>query len=164
MRSEDDIYQFPHLKWLRGSVMNYPVDHFLNRRRDGRILIPEYQRPLVWTLEQKVRFMESLILGLPIGEYTVHKNADFQLELLDGQQRWNAIFGYCDDEFAVFGLKFSELTQHSSERGILGRTFPCRQMEGLTLDQRIEAYNRLAYGGTPHIIEPLPDFDPWRPT
>lgn len=104
-------YQFPELSWRRGSNLSTVVEHGLQLRRDGRWIIPDFQRPLVWTEEQKIRFVESLILGLPVGEYTLHKTPDFKYEVLDGQQRWDAIFCYVDGKFPVFGLYYGQLNE-----------------------------------------------------
>jgi hypothetical protein len=143
------MLQFPEYAWLRGSTLNTVVEHGLNLRRNDRWIIPDYQRPLVWTEDQKVKFLESLILGLPVGSYTLHRNEDFNCEVIDGQQRWNAIFCYVDDEFPVFGLKYSELNQVTT-RFFESLQFPHRLVTRLTYKDRVEAYERMAYGGTPH--------------
>ena len=147
--SEIEQYQFPELKWLRGGALATTVEHGIHLRSVGRWHIPEYQRPLVWSEEQNVRFLESVILGLPIGEYTLHQNPNYIYEVIDGQQRWNAIFRYVDNHFPVFGLYYRDLNE-TTVRGFLCITFAHRAIKGLTLDQRKEAYERLAYGGTPH--------------
>jgi hypothetical protein len=147
--TESEPMQFPVLTWLRGSTLSTTVEHGIFLREKGRLLTPDYQRPLVWTLEQKVRFIESLVLDLPIGEYTLHMNPGHMSELLDGQQRWNAIFAYIDGEFPVFGLHYDDLN-HRTKMEINFRSFPHRKIQGLTYDQRVEAYTRMAYGGTPH--------------
>lgn len=142
-------YQFPKLSWRQGSTLNTVVEHGVFRREEGRWRIPDFQRGLVWTEEQKILFIESLIYGLPIGEYTLHKNPDYTYDVLDGQQRWNAIFSYIDNEFPVFGLKWEDLN-YTTKNAFMSLPFAHRAVEGFTEEQKIEAYNRLAYGGTPH--------------
>lgn len=142
-------YQFPELSWRRGSNLSTVVEHGLQLRRNGRWVIPDFQRGLVWTTEQKIRFIESLILGLPVGEYTLHRTPDYKYEVLDGQQRWDAIFCYVDGEFPVFEHYWEDLnplTRIAFEH----LSFPHRACEGYTYEQKLEAYNRMAYGGTPH--------------
>jgi hypothetical protein len=147
-------YQFPVIEYLRGSSFNMNIEHGLYLRKIGEWIIPDFQRELVWTVEQKIAFMESLILNLPVGEYALHelpfKKGHNGYEVLDGQQRWSAIFGYVDDEFPVFGYKYSELNE-ITQRCFKQLAFPLRMIRGLTYEQRLDVYNRLAYGGTPHV-------------
>ena len=144
-------YQFPEFPWRRSGSIGTVLEHGINLRERGRWYVPAYQRPLVWTQEQKVKFLESLILGLPVGEYTLHKNSDYTQEVVDGQQRWNAIFAYVDNEFPVFGMYYRDLNAFTEMR-FLSIQFPHRLIENLTYTQRVEVYNRLAYGGTAHEI------------
>ena len=144
--------QFPELPHLKGNHYQTTIRHGLLLQEEGVLVIPDFQRGLVWTTEQKVRFIESLVTGLPIGEYTIHyDNKTPKYELLDGQQRWNAIFSYVNGEFEVFGLKWSDLNKDSVY--VFSNTqFPYREITGLTEEQKLDVYNRLAYGGTPHEI------------
>ena len=141
-------YLFPEFKLVRGCPLATTISHGMNIRACGEWIVPAFQRPLVWTEEQKIRFVESLILELPVGEYTVHLTKS-GYEILDGQQRWSAVFDYLDDKFAVFGYKWSELNE-VTRRCFKNKHFPCREVRNLTPEQALEVYNRLAYGGTPH--------------
>jgi len=144
--------QFPELSWRHGSTLCTCVEHGVSLRKAGRWVIPDFQRGLVWTQQQKISFVESLIYGLPIGEYTLHKTADYKYELLDGQQRWDAIFCYMNNEFPVFGLKWEDLNDRTKDNFVC-KQFAHRLVEGFTEAQKLEAYNRLAYGGTPHEVK-----------
>jgi len=95
--------------------------------------------------------MESLILGLPVGSYCIHQSFehDVKIELLDGLQRWGAIFAYYDNEFPVFGLFAKDL--NDVELRSLGMTlFPVIKAERFTEAEKHELFTRLAYGGTPN--------------
>lgn len=48
---------------------------------------PEFQRSFRWSNMQKVRLIESVLLGLPIPPIFVFQNKDGKWELIDGQQR-----------------------------------------------------------------------------
>lgn len=48
---------------------------------------PEFQRSFRWSNMQKVRLIESVLLGLPIPPIFVFQNRDGKWELIDGQQR-----------------------------------------------------------------------------
>ena len=137
---------------LYGSTYNGIVSSAICWKESGRWVIPDFQRPLVWTTEQKILFIESMVGRLPIGEYTVHRTKDSKYEVLDGQQRWNAIFSYMADEFPVNGYLWSELNDRSKAH-FEDSPFAYRLVERLTEEEKIDVYNRLAYGGTPH--EPI---------
>lgn len=132
--------------------MNIGRDLEPGERRLGWFVLPAFQRPPVWTLEQRVRFIESCWLGLPIGVFIWNDamGTRFDQWLLDGQQRVGTVLGYMADEFPVMGYRFSELTEADHRRWDMSVSFPCR-ITNLTDEAALrDVYDRLAYGGTPH--------------
>jgi hypothetical protein len=122
-------------------------------------LLPDWQRPRVWTPAQNVRFIESIWYDLPIGSYVV--NADFRSGnrfdnyLIDGQQRWSAIADYLADHYTVFGERYSDLSVLDKRRFGL-HVFPCVETKLTSEAELKEIYDRLAYGGTPHDLAGRP--------
>lgn len=91
----------------------------------NEIVIPEVQRDLVWTKSQKQLLIDSIMRDIDIPKLyfrDVQIDGKLKFEVIDGQQRLNAIFGYMKDEFEmpkdadpfngedIAGKKFSELT------------------------------------------------------
>jgi hypothetical protein len=117
--------------------------------------LPPFQRPPVWSLAQKVRFIESIWQGLPLGAYVVNRvvamDGDLRYDgwLLDGQQRITAIVEYVADAFPVMGYRWSGLTK--GDRRQFDMT-PMSYLETQLTDPVLlrEVYERLAYGGTAH--------------
>ena len=73
---------------------------------------PEYQRGLVWTLEDKVALIDSIFNNVDIGKFTFIK-PDYimdKTEVLDGKQRLTTILEYYEDRFEYKGYKFSDLS------------------------------------------------------
>src|SRR6266568_1181222 len=83
---------------------DYPVDGLVKRLESGDIAIPTFdpevepaidvegfQRQFVWTKPQCDRFIESLLLGLPVPGIFLVKQPDGRLLVLDGQQRMRTI-------------------------------------------------------------------------
>ena len=79
---------------------DYPVDGLVKRLKSHDIVIPTFdpesessgslegfQRRFVWTKPQSDKFIESLLLGLPVPGIFLVKQADGRLLVLDGQQR-----------------------------------------------------------------------------
>lgn len=123
----------------------------------GWFVLPPFQRPPVWTEAQKVRFIESCLMGLPIGVFVFNRTeaeSRFDNWLLDGQQRITAVLEYVADAFPVLGYRFSELTPTDHRKWIMGTAFASLQTRIENEAELREVYDRLSYGGTPH--EPKP--------
>lgn len=119
--------------------------------------LPDFQRGLKWTEEMNIKFVTSVWMGGHLGTYMFHA-PDWENDgtamrfsgwLLDGQQRLNAIERYWRDEFKVFGLLWSELTQ-SERRRFFNTKFASYEVE-LWDEQKIrDAYNLHNFGGVAH--------------
>ena len=71
------------------------IGELMNLYRDYELIInPNFQRYFVWTESQKTRFIESIILGIPIPPIFVHQNEDGVWELVDGLQRLSTILEF----------------------------------------------------------------------
>ncbi|NPT27035.1 DUF262 domain-containing protein [Pseudomonas aeruginosa] len=68
-------------------------------------LRPEYQRRLRWSNTQKSRLIESLLLNIPIPPVFLYENDGARYEVMDGQQRLNAIKEFQEGEFPLTGLE-----------------------------------------------------------
>ncbi|MBI4638263.1 MAG: DUF262 domain-containing protein [Candidatus Rokubacteria bacterium] len=92
---------------------DYPVDGLVKRISAGSIFIPPFQRGYVWTLTQASKFVESLLLGLPVPGIFLSKEEQTQrLMVIDGQQRlrtleyfYEGIFRPTSREFALQGVQ-----------------------------------------------------------
>lgn len=79
---------------------DYPVDGLVKRIRDGSIYIPPFQRDFVWSLRQASRFVESLLLGLPVPGIFLSRDEETQrLLVIDGQQRLRSLQYFYDGIF-----------------------------------------------------------------
>lgn len=80
---------------------NYQAWRYIVNRR--------YQRKLVWTLEEKRKFIDSIISGYPVPIVLLaERKAEAQnlFEIIDGMQRLNAIFSFIENEYDVRGAYF----------------------------------------------------------
>ena len=93
---------------------NYQARQYMVNRR--------YQRKLVWTLDEKRRFIDSLLSGFPVPIVLLaeRKGAGGQgfFEIIDGMQRMNAVFGYIENEYAVDG-RFFDLNTMAETKALL---------------------------------------------
>ncbi|MEY4504208.1 MAG: hypothetical protein RL154_501 [Pseudomonadota bacterium] len=70
-----------------GEIMNLYNDDVL-------IIQPEYQRAYRWSDEQKTKFIESILLGIPIPPIFVAEDTFGKWELVDGLQRVSTILSF----------------------------------------------------------------------
>lgn len=109
---EDEVEESDEVAPYRYSVASYgadyPVDGIVKRLREDSILVPDFQRRYVWSLPQASRFVESLLLGLPVPGVFLEKDAKSQkLLVIDGQQRLLSLRYFYDGIFEKTGRKFS---------------------------------------------------------
>ena len=57
-------------------------------------LQPDYQRKFVWDKKTMSKFIESLLLSIPIPTIFLAENSDDTFEVIDGQQRLTTIFAF----------------------------------------------------------------------
>jgi len=87
---------------------DYPVDGLVQRLQDESIEIPEFQRGFVWNRRRASRFIESLLLGLPVPGIFLSKDPETQkLLVIDGQQRLRTLQYFYQGVFAASGREFS---------------------------------------------------------
>ena len=82
---------------------------FNSYRRDRYRVNRRYQRKLVWSVEEKQRLIDSIVLALPLPLFLIAEadsKPDSPLELIDGMQRLNAIFSFIEQEFDYNGKYF----------------------------------------------------------
>lgn len=125
---------------------------------------PEYQRAYRWDDFQKTRFIESILLGIPVPPIFVAENSESKWELVDGLQRISTIlsfFGLLEGN-KNFVLTESELIGELLN-GISINELPIKfkltlkravcRVEILkwdsSFDMRYELFNRLNTGGSP---------------
>jgi hypothetical protein len=108
---------------------DYTVDGLVKRMRDGAVYVPEFQRGFVWDLKDASRFVESLLLGLPVPSIFLSKEADTgKLLVVDGQQRLLSLRYFYDGIWEPTKREFSL-------RGV-DRTFEGKTYKGLREEDR----------------------------
>jgi uncharacterized protein with ParB-like and HNH nuclease domain len=104
--SEEEVLDFTYSITSYGA--DYPVDSLVKRLREKKIKVPSFQRGFVWSERQASRFIESLLLGLPVPGIFLSKDMDSaDLLVIDGQQRLKSLHYFYDGniEEKVFRLK-----------------------------------------------------------
>ncbi|MFH7001781.1 DUF262 domain-containing protein [Flavobacterium bizetiae] len=68
------------------------------------IFVPEYQRDFTWDTVRQSRFIESVILGLPIPLIFVAENKDSAWEIVDGSQRVRTLNAFLSNKLRLSSL------------------------------------------------------------
>ena len=68
-------------------------------------LIPSYQRRFNWDYRRQSRFIESLLIGLPIPFLFFADLKSGQLEIVDGRQRLETCKVFLSNELVLTGLE-----------------------------------------------------------
>ncbi len=89
-------------------------------------LTPEYQRRKRWDLQKKSLLIESLLMNLPVPPIFLYEMEPARYEVMDGQQRLNAVLEFYHNRLELKGLE-----TWPSLNGRTYDTFPSRIKRGL---------------------------------
>lgn len=126
-------------------LTEYSVELLAGKMRKGEFVVPPYQRAYTWEEDRKSRFIESLLLGLPIPFLFFWEMPDGKLEIVDGSQRLRSIeefvlgdlrLGELAGLTALSGFKFSDLPE-SRQRKINNRS-----IRGIVLNEHADKQAR----------------------
>ena len=144
---------------------DYTVDSIVQRIEKEKIFVPPFQRKYVWTQIQASRFIESLILGLPVpGVFFSKEEATERLLIIDGQQRilsianfYRGVFG--EKKFRLKGVQedlegktyeeLNEADQNRLDDSILHATIIKQDTPSDDESSIYMVFERLNTGGTP---------------
>ena len=97
----DDEKLEQRIKDLRNNLTTDRLDmsygEIINMYQSGDLIIsPEFQRLFRWKNFQKTRFIESILLGIPIPPIFVAEDKEGKWELVDGLQRYQLYYHFLD--------------------------------------------------------------------
>lgn len=100
---------------------DYDVEGLVKRLRTGDAKIPDFQRGYVWPLKQASRFVESLLLGLPVpGIFLSTEQETKKLLVIDGHQRLTTLRGFYD---GIFPTSKKEFALTDVQKSFVGKTY-----------------------------------------
>jgi len=79
------------------STDGYPmsIGELMSLYKEGELDIhPEFQRFFRWSIQQKSKLIESILLGIPIPSIFVSQRQDGIWDVVDGLQRLSTIFEF----------------------------------------------------------------------
>ena len=109
---------------------------------------PEFQRRLVWTMEDKNKFLETVLMGFPFPEiYVADGDVDTETAkgtqlLVDGQQRVSTLCQYFsgDPKLVLKSVRpYAQLDEEERKR-FLGYDVAVRDLGSVTKEQVLEVF------------------------
>lgn len=135
-----------HSKRIEFYLTEYTIELLASKMTNGEFVIPPYQREDTWEPERKHRFIESLLMGLPIPFLFFWESpSSGKLEIVDGSQRLRTIqqfilggmvLGELDDLSSLQGMSFHDLPE-SRQRKIKNRS-----IRGIVLNEHADEQAR----------------------
>lgn len=148
-------------------IKEWPIGVLVEKFTSGRdtdeseIFIPDYQRDMVWTPKQQSRFIESILIKLPVpfifAADVGQGDREGALEIIDGSQRIRTLDNFLSNKLELIGLKkltqaigmrFSDLSKPRQMRFKRTTVRVIELTEKADEDARREMFDRLNSGGT----------------
>jgi hypothetical protein len=93
-------------------IKEYPIEVLVSKystkleENENEIYVPPYQRDFVWDEDRQSKFIESILLGLPIPYiFTAENDLDGRLEIIDGSQRIRTLHRFLKGELWLSKLE-----------------------------------------------------------
>jgi Protein of unknown function DUF262 len=142
---------------VKFTVTEYSFEFIVQRLNADRYYVPDYQREFIWPVSKQSKFIESIMMGLPIPFVFFWQDKDGRMEIVDGSQRLRTISDFMADKFTL-----RELESIPAANGLRYSDFPkARQLKFaesairvIILDNntdavtRTEMFARINTGGT----------------
>lgn len=92
------------------TIRSESVQRMYSFFRENRLIVNRrYQRKLVWGIDEKAAFIDSILKEFPVPLFLFaegKRGEEPVYEIIDGMQRLNALFSYIENEFALNGQYF----------------------------------------------------------
>ena len=151
------------MRQIVSQKIELPISQLTGMIKDQIDLNPDFQRRDRWNDEKRSRFVESIIMNVPIPPVFLGENEYGKYVVLDGRQRLTALHEFLKNSYKLQKLKvWSELndsTFHDLEKRKLERTITRRFVPAIVIlkessaQVKYDVFDRLNTGGV--IAEPM---------
>lgn len=105
-KQEAELEIFDRSKRIDSYLSEFTIEYLADKMLSGEFVVPNYQREFTWEPYRKSRFIESVLMGLPIPFLFFWEMPDGHLEVVDGSQRLRTI-----EEWVHGGLQLGQLEE-----------------------------------------------------
>jgi hypothetical protein len=96
-------------------VKEFTIEYYVDKYNSGEFFIPEYQREFIWDEKRQAKFIESVVLGLPIPfifsadvygrDDKDDESEEGDLEIVDGSQRLRTLARFVKNDESKTGFE-----------------------------------------------------------
>ncbi len=152
-------------KNVKYDTKEFTLEHLVSKfnreieeNRQTEIFIPFYQRKFVWKDDRQSKFIESILLGLPIPQMYFAEVDEGVLEVIDGSQRIRTLDKFLRNNLKLKGLErlkglngltFNDFSSSRKRKinNVSMRAVVVTDIEKDTMSIRHEIFERLNTGG-----------------
>lgn len=120
----DDSYSNDDLFRISSWGADLSFRELIARYDDNELVKPELQRHYVWDRVEASRFIDSILLGLPVPSIFLAKTPDEKLLIIDGYQRIMTVRDYVKGVFSDDNSAFSLSNSERIHERWRGKNFP----------------------------------------
>jgi hypothetical protein len=133
-------------------LRDFTIDYIVQEFNNDLFFIPDYQRMFIWPEKNRVDFIESIFMGLPIPMMFVADIDDGRLEVVDGAQRIQTLEAFRNNDLRLFDLKYLNTLEGFTYNDLptaYQRKFNTKALrlvvleDSTTLERRQEIFNRI---------------------
>jgi hypothetical protein len=137
---------------MKTAASNKKIREIITMVSNGTLIPnPEFQRRLIWKRDDKNRFIDTILRGLPFPEiYVADGDVDTETGegsqiLVDGQQRITSICQYFhgDPEFKIAYIKPYQDLSEDEKKAFLQYDVPVRDLGNITRDETVDIFKRI---------------------
>ncbi len=143
--------------------LDLPISTIENMVEDQIDLNPLFQRRDVWDVNKQSRFIESLLMNVPVPPVFLGETTYGRYDVLDGRQRLTAVLKFIRNEYALKGLRvwsdinklrYRDLVDKELDRALTRRFIPAiALMKESSPEAKYDVFDRLNTGGMQ--LEPM---------
>ena len=151
------------MRQIVSQKLDLPISTMLEMITDQIDLSPDFQRRDIWNLEKRSRFIESIIMNVPIPPVFLGENEYGSYVVLDGRQRLTALSEFLRNTYKLRGLEvwddlntlsFRDLEKKKLDKALTRRFIPAVVILKESSSQvKYDVFDRLNQGGV--IAEPM---------
>ncbi len=118
---------------------------------EATLYVPKYQREFIWKPDRQSKFIESVLLGVPLTPFLVSEDEDGRLEIIDGSQRIRTLIAFFENRLRLRKLdklteinkaKFSDLPS-KIQNYIKNRDFRVIVVDNAEIEIRQDIFERI---------------------
>lgn len=135
----------------------WTVFELIRKLKRGDLIIPDFQRNVVWSPKQQSQFIESIILNFPLPHFYFNQTTEGKLIIVDGLQRTTTLSQFLNDDFelqelnalpVLIGSSFENLEKKHQVQIEDKKLLVYKIMPSVPLTIVYDIFNRINTGGT----------------